>query len=137
MTTECTEATEKNLTDCSDDLVEQTIGAALSVHRELGPGLLESVYEKALAFELSERGIAFNCQVDVPAIYRGSSLGLGFRADIIVENCLLLEIKAVEGVSSNHLAQTMTYLKLLGYKRGLILNFNERLLKTGIKRVSI
>jgi GxxExxY protein len=62
---------------------------------------------------------------------------LGFRADIIVDNCLLLEIKAVDGVSPNHLAQTMTYLKLLGYKRGLILNFNERLLKTGIKRVSI
>ena len=113
------------------------VDSAIAVHRELGPGLLESAYERALAFELSQRGLSVACQVEVPVLYRGHDLGTGFRADMIVENCLLLELKSVEALSGLHLAQTMTYLRLLRLKRGLLLNFNTRLLKEGIKRVSL
>ena len=123
--------------ECGDGLVERVVGAAISVHRELGPGLLESVYERALAFELSNRNIGFVRQIEVPVVYRGNDLGMGFRADMIVEGGLLLELKAVEEFSNVHLAQVMTYLRLLNIKRGLLLNFNTRLLKDGIKRISI
>ena len=123
--------------DCADALVGEVIAAAIAVHRGLGPGLLESVYEQALAYELAERKISFARQVEVPVVYRGNDLGVGFRADMIVEDSLLLELKTVDRFSSVHLAQLMTYLRLLGIKRGLLLNFNTRLLKDGIKRVSI
>ena len=113
------------------------LDCAFEVHRELGPGLLESVYEQALAFELASLGIVFERQVDVPARYKGQDLGLGFRADMVVEGKLLIELKAVDGFASSHLAQTMTYLRLLKLKRGLLLNFNKKLLKEGIKRVVI
>ena len=103
----------------------------------LGPGLLESVYEAALMMELALMGIAAERQVEVPVFYRGRNLGLGFRADIIVEKCLLLELKAVERITDVHLAQTMNYQKLLRLKRGFILNFNQKLMKEGIRRVSI
>lgn len=128
---------EIQLRDCSDALIDTVLDAATEVHRALGPGLLESVYEKALAFELTGRGIAFVCQQAVPAMYRGHDLGIGFRADMIVEESLLLEIKTVDDWSSAHLAQVITYLRLLNLKRGYLLNFNKRLLKEGIKRVSI
>ena len=107
------------------------------MHRELGPGLLESVYELALMVELAEAGIEGRRQVEVPVRYRGRALGIGFRADIIVAESLLLELKCVEDFTDVHLAQVITYLKLLGFKRGYLLNFNKRLLKDGIKRVSI
>lgn len=123
--------------DCGDALIGEVINAAIAVHRILGPGLLESVYEQALAFELADRNIQFLRQVDVPVVYRGNDLGTGFRADIIVEDGLLLELKAVDSLSGVHLAQVMTYLKLLNIKRGLLLNFNTKLLKDGIKRVAI
>ncbi len=128
---------ENPLRDCGDALIGEVINAAISVHRILGPGLLESVYEQALAFELTDRNIHFIRQVAVPVVYRGNDLGIGFRADIIVEDTLLLELKAIDGFSGIHLAQVMTYLKLLNIKRGLLLNFNTKLLKEGIKRVSI
>ncbi len=99
--------------------------------------MLESVYELALAFELSARKISFVRQAEVPVTYRGNDLGAGFRADLIVEKTLLLELKAVDALSNTHLAQIMTYLRLLNIKRGLLLNFNARLMKDGIKRVSI
>ena len=108
---------ERPLVDCGDDLMGAVINAAIAVHRTLGPGLLESVYEQALAFELLDRNIGFRRQVEVPVVYRGNDLGVGFT-----------------GV---HLAQLITYLRLLGIKRGLLLNFNTKLLKDGIKRVSI
>jgi GxxExxY protein len=88
-----------------------------------------------MAFELADRGVAFERQVDVDASYKERKLGLGFRADLVVEGCLLIELKAVDDLSAAHLAQTMTYLRLLKLKRGLLLNFNKRLLKEGIKRV--
>ena len=128
---------EKSLLDCGDGMITLVLDAAFEVHRELGPGLLESVYEQAMALELTEKGMVFERQVDVAAYYKGRELGLGFRADIIVDGCLLLELKAVDEFSSSHLAQTMTYLRLLNLKRGLLLNFNKRLMREGIKRVAL
>lgn len=137
ITTEGTEGTEKSLVECSDDLVGRVIGAAIAVHRELGPGLLESVYEAALIIELNASGIKSDRQVEIAATYRGHPLGLGFRADIRVEHSLLVELKAVEKLSDAHMGQVITYLKMLRLKRALLINFNERLLKFGIRRVSI
>ena len=122
---------------CSNDLITDVLDCAFTVHKELGAGLLESVYEKALLFEMKFLGLEVKEQVEIPVVYRGVDLGIGFRADLIVNNSLLLELKCVENINSTHLAQTITYLKLLNYKRGLILNFNVVLLKNGIKRVSI
>jgi len=125
------------LKDCDEGLIDAVLTAATNVHRELGPGLLESVYELALMIELSGLGIEARRQVEIPVSYRGQGLGIGFRADIIVADCLLLEIKAIEAFNATHLAQVMTYLKLLGLKRGFLLNFHKNLLKDGIKRVSL
>ena len=118
-------------------IIEKVLTAATNVHRELGPGLLESVYELALMVELGDAGIPAERQVEVPVHYRGHHLGTGFRADIIVADSLLLELKSVEQFTKVHLAQVITYLKLLRFKRGYLLNFNKRLMKEGIKRVSI
>ena len=115
----------------------QILGCCLAIHKTLGPGLLESVYERALALEMADKGIGFARQVEVEATYKGRDLGLGFRADIIIEKRLLVELKAVDELTPAHLAQTMTYLRLLKLKRGLLLNFNKRLLKEGIKRVAL
>lgn len=123
--------------DCGETLIERVLGAAICVHREIGPGLLESVYELALMVEFSDLGIEAKRQVEIPVSYRGVNLGIGFRADIIVAESLILEIKAVDELGAIHTAQIMSYLKLLGYKRGLLLNFNKKLLKEGIRRVSI
>src|SRR5919199_4261641 len=103
---------------CDDALIDRVLTAATLVHRELGPGLLESIYELALMMELGQAGIYARKQVGVPIIYRGHDLGIGFRADIIVCNSLLLELKAVDELNDIHLAQIMTYLKLLRFKRG-------------------
>ncbi len=128
---------ENQILDCAEEVITAVLDCAFEVHRELGPGLLESVYEQALAFELADGGIAFERQVDVVAYYKGYDLGLGFRADIVVDGRLLIELKAVDDLAPSHLAQTMTYLRLLKLKRGLLLNFNKRLLKEGIKRVAL
>jgi GxxExxY protein len=128
---------ENQQKDCSDELITSVLDAGFLVHRGLGPGLLESVYEEAMGVELAYQGVRFERQVPIPAMCRGKALGVGFRADIVVENVLLLELKAVEAFSPLHLAQTMTYLKLMSMKRGLLLNFNCKLLKDGIKRVSV
>jgi len=129
---------DKNiLKDCDETLIDRVLAAAINVHRELGPGLLESVYEHALMIELEEADISAKRQVEISASYHGRELGLGFRADIIVEDSLLLEIKSVKEIDDVHLAQTITYLRLLGFKRGYILNFNKPLLKDGIRRISI
>ena len=125
------------LVDCEDELVSKVLDAATAVHRQLGPGLLESVYELALMLELEAMGIPAQKQVEVPVFYRGQQLGVGFRADIIVDDCLLLELKSVEALNAVHQAQIITYLKLLKIKRGYLLNFNRVLMKEGIKRVSI
>ena len=123
--------------ECDDKLADGVLSAAKRVHTELGPGLLESVYEQTLAWELTDLGFAVRCLVPITARYRGQELGIGFRADMIVEQCLLLELKCIECFNDVHIAQVITYLRLLGFKRGYLLNFNTRLLKHGIKRVSI
>lgn len=123
--------------DCDEGIIECVITAAIRVHRVLGPGLFESIYEQALVIELEEEGLSISRQVEIPVKYRGQDLGIGFRADIIVNNRLLLELKAVESLNDKHVAQVIGYLKLLNFKRGFLLNFNENLMKHGIKRVSI
>src|SRR5262245_44053490 len=125
------------LIDCPDELIDRTLTAATNVHRAFGPGLLESVYELALMVEFEVSGIPARRQVDVSVSHLGRDLGVGFRADIIVAECLLLELKSIESLAPIHTAQVITYLKLLGLRRGYLLNFNVPLLKQGIKRISI
>jgi len=123
--------------ECDERIIDAVLTAATRVHTELGPGLLESVYEQALALEPEAAGLEAKTQVAVPVSYRGRDLGLGFRADLVVEEQLLVELKCVERVNPVHLAQVLTYLKLLGLKRGFIINFNTQLLKHGIRRISL
>lgn len=113
----------------------QVIGAAIEVHRVLGPGLLESAYELALERELRLLGHDVRRQIPVPLEYKGASLGDGFRIDILVSESLLVEIKAVEQLMSLHEAQLLTYLRLTGKRHGLLINFNVPTLKNGVKRV--
>ncbi len=107
------------------------------MHRALGPGLLESVYESVWMIELAEMKIAARRQVEGPVIYKGQDLGMGFRADVLVQDRLLLELKSVDEINSVHIAHVITYLKFLRFKRGFLLNFGRPLLKEGIKRISI
>ena len=109
--------------------------AAFAVHLECGPGLLESAYEACLAYELDLRGIKFQRQIAVPLNYKGKLIEVGFRADIVMEGRLLLELKAVEQVNPVHKAQVITYLKILKLPLGILINFNEVLIKTGIQRI--
>lgn len=125
------------LKECDEALISRVLDAATEVPRRLGPGLLESVYELAMFIELEEMGIKAEKEVEVPVYYRGRNLGIGFRADIIVEDCLLLELNSVEEFAPIHMAQVINFLKLLKFKRGFLLNFNRKLLKDGIRRVSI
>ncbi len=121
----------------SAELSERVLGAAIEVHRVLGPGLLESAYEACLCHELALAGIAFKKQWELPVEYKGFRLDAGFRADLIVEDELLLELKTVDRLLPIHTAQVLTYLKLSGLRVGLLLNFNERVLRDGIKRLSL
>lgn len=111
------------------------VDAAYSVHRELGPGLLESVYEACLCHELSLRGIQFQSQVALPVKYREIQLNGGLRLDLVIENRLIVELKADETILPVHEAQVLTYLKLSGHRLGLLLNFNVPRIKDGIKRI--
>ncbi len=111
------------------------IGAAIEVHRELGPGLLESAYEQCLCHELSLRELDFERQRQLPVLYKGLRLDCGFRIDILVENKIILELKAVKTVLPIHEAQIMTYLRLSKKKLGLLLNFNVTVMKDGIQRI--
>jgi GxxExxY protein len=117
-------------------LTEQIIGAALGVHRELGPGMLESAYEACLVFELLQRGFQVERQKPLPLVYRGRTLDCGYRIDLLVENEVIIEVKAVERLEAVHGAQVLSYLRLSGYKVGLIINFNVKwLIRQGVKRV--
>ena len=111
------------------------IGTCIEIHRELGPGLLESVYEEVLTYELTEKGLLVERQKDVPVVYKGKKMELGFRADLIVNETVLIELKSVEAISKVHPKIVLTYLKLTGLKLGLLINFNEALLKDGITRI--
>ncbi|MCB8928020.1 MAG: GxxExxY protein [Ardenticatenaceae bacterium] len=116
-------------------LATQIIGAAIEVHKQLGPGLLESAYEECLAHEFTLRSIQFERQKPLPVVYKGIKLDCGYRLDFLVSESVIVELKAVEQLMPIHHAQTITYLKLTNCKLGLILNFNVRLMRTGIKRV--
>ncbi|MDX9860313.1 MAG: GxxExxY protein [Rhodospirillales bacterium] len=115
-------------------MTEKVIGMAIEVHRNLGPGLLESVYEECLCRELADAGVEFQRQKHVPVIYKDVPMETGFRADIVVGTDLLIEVKAVERLLPVHEAQVLTYLKFGGFSTGLLVNFNTKLLKDGIKR---
>jgi GxxExxY protein len=117
-----------------DQLAERVIGLAIEVHRALGPGLLESIYESALVHELTAAGLPFERQKPLPVVYKGTTIG-EFRCDLIVADSLLLELKSVERHDPLFEAQVLTYLKLSGLTLGLLLNFNSRLLRDGIKRL--
>ncbi len=120
----------KNLNELTDAI----IGAAMEVHRMLGPGLLESTYKMCLCRELSIRGIPFERQIPIPVEYKGVKLDCGYRADIVVDETILIEIKAIDSMLSIHDAQLLSYLKLGGWKIGLLINFNVELLKHGLRR---
>ena len=117
-----------------DTITGQIIGCAIEVHRVLGPGLLESVYEKCLAYELAQKGMPVETQRELPVCYKDVRIDCGFRMDLLVGGIVLVEIKAIETVTAVHEAQILTYMKLAGIKTGLLINFHEKLLKNGIKR---
>ena len=116
-------------------LSEIIISAAIDVHRELGPGLLESTYEACLAYELLQNNIKFEQQKPLPVKYKGIIIECGYRLDFLVEDKIILELKAVEDFNPIHKAQLLTYLKLTNLKVGLLINFNVKLLKNGITRL--
>jgi len=118
-----------------DALSNKVIGCALEVHKHLGPGLLESAYEQCLANELSINDIPFRLQQSIAVEYKGTKLDCGFRADLIIDDALLVELKAVDRLLPIHQAQVLTYLKLSGIALGLLINFNVRSLRNGLKRM--
>jgi GxxExxY protein len=118
-----------------DRLTESIIGAAIDVHRELGPGLLESAYEVCLEYELLSRGFKVQRQLMIPVLYRGLNIEAGFRADLLVNDLILIELKAIDRLEKIHEAQMLTYLKLMNLKLGLLMNFNVKLITEGIKRM--
>ncbi len=117
-----------------DELSGKVIGCAIEVHRNLGPGLLESAYERCLSFELLKGNIHHYVQKELPINYKNIKLDCGYRVDLMIEDKLIIELKSVETVLPIHEAQLLTYMKLAGIKTGLLINFNVTLLKNGIKR---
>ena len=115
-------------------LTQEIIGAAIAVHRELGPGLLEAVYEECLSHELTSRNVVFERQKPIPVVYKGAKLDCGYRADIVVLGRIIVEIKAMASIAPVHDAVMLTYLRLSGCKIGLLINFYSPVLKDGIKR---
>ncbi len=128
ITTEGTEHTESNR------LTGLIIGAAIEVHRQLGPGLLESAYEACLCHELITLGLHIEQQRSLPVIYKGVTLNYGYRLDVVVENRVICELKTVDQLTNIHHAQILSYMKLSGISTGLLINFNQRILTSGIKR---
>lgn len=118
-----------------EPLATLAVDVAFSVHKELGPGLLESAYEACFAYELELREVRFQRQLPVPLSYKGTLIEVGFRADVLIEQKLLIELKAVETLAPVHQAQVITYLKVLKLPLGLLINFNTVLIKDGIRRV--
>jgi GxxExxY protein len=118
-----------------DQISHRIIGTALEVHSHFGPGLFESTYERALAYDLSESGLVVKTQICIPYQYKKMFIENAFRVDILVNDLVLVEIKSVESLDSTHFAQTLTYLRLSGVKLGLLINFNKKSLRDGIHRV--
>ena len=118
-----------------DELSNKVIGCALEVHRNLGPGLLESTYEQCLAYEMKAAGIPFKLQHPLPVEYKNIKLDCGYRIDVLVDNSIIIELKSVDKILPIHQAQLLTYMKLAGISTGLLINFNVKYLKDGIKRM--
>ena len=119
----------------NNKLSNKIIGAAIEVHKTLGPGLLESAYEQCLCHELKIRGISFEREKQLPVVYKGLKLDSGYRLDVVIEDAILLELKSCEKIEPIHRAQLLTYLKLSGISLGLILNFNVPVMRDGIVRI--
>ena len=120
-----------------NQVTEKTIGCAIEVHRNLGPGLLESVYEECLFYELKLAGLNVARQVSVPVVYKDIILDCGFRIDLLLEDMVVVELKTVEALTAVHDAQILTYMRLAQKEIGLLINFNTTLLKNGIKRMRL
>lgn len=116
------------------NLTSEIIGGAIEVHKALGPGLLESAYNECLAYELEVRGFSVQREVLLPITYKEVEIDHGYRLDLLIENRIVIELKAVEKFTDVHTAQILTYMKLGGFDLGLLINFHEKLLKDGIKR---
>jgi len=118
-----------------NEISNEVIGAAIEVHRNLGPGLLESAYEECLCYEFDRRGIKYERQKPLPIAYKETKLDCGYRLDLVVNDLVILELKAVDQIQPIHSAQVLTYLKLSKMKLGILINFNVTVLKSGIKRI--
>jgi GxxExxY protein len=118
-----------------EEVFKKVLDCSFEVHTALGPGLLESSYEECLYYELINAGLKVEKQKPLPLVYKEVKLDIGYRVDLFVENCVIVEIKSIEALADIHLAQILTYLKLSGCKLGLLANFNVKHLKNGIKRV--
>ena len=116
-------------------ITRQIIGAAIEVHRTLGPGLLESIYAPCLRFELAQRNLRFVSERTIPIAYKGTTLGTTYRIDLIVEDVIVVEVKSVASLLSVHEAQVLTYMRLSGCPAGLLINFNVPMIKNGVKRL--
>ncbi len=118
-----------------NELSKIIVNSCFEIHRELGPGLFESVYEECLYFELIQQGLLVERQKEIPVIYKSIKMEIGFRADLVVENKVIIEIKSQEAIAPVHQKQVLTYLRLTGIKLGLLVNFNEALIRDGIQRI--
>ena len=124
-----------NVAETENAVTNRIIGCAIEVHRHLGPGLLESAYEECLCYEFGQAGLSFQRQVQLPIFYKGLKLGCAYIMDVVVEDRVIVEIKATDGLASIHIAQLLTYLKNTGKQVGLLISFNVPILKDGLKRV--
>ena len=118
-----------------EEIATEIVDAAIKVHRSLGPGLLESAYQQCLAYELRQRGLSVECEVSIPVTYENVQIEVGYRGDMIVENCIIIENKTVDQLAPIHQAQLLTYMKLQDFHLGFLLNWNVPLMKNGIKRM--
>ena len=132
-----TKALRKPISKETDDIAEQVVDAAYTVHKSLGPGLLESIYEVCLTHELTKRGFKAERQITLPVFYDNIKLDAGLRLDLVVNGTLIVELKAVDNIIPVHKAQLLTYLKLTGHRLGLLINFNVPTIKNGIHRIAL
>ena len=134
-TAEPAESAENDIAGGLNEITEKIIGGAITVHRALGPGLLESAYEACLAFELAELGLTVVRQQPLPVVYRGVRLDCGYRVDVVVNNEIIVEVKSVARLEPIHNAQLLSYVKLSERRVGLLINFNVKLLRQGLRRL--